>query len=141
MRILGWLAMLALVLGVVTTTGNAQDDRSIGFDVRWVMETVAEDQGEPCRWQPTVSLGKAMEQPVYTDGLPGTVTIADASGEIVAITELAGTYLDAQSCLLAVDVTVPASLAYTIRVNGHHAATVPGNALAGDTRPVVVLID
>lgn len=144
MRTAGLLAALATLIAAVVLagiSGTAQDSATVGFDVRWVMEEVAADQGQPCRWQPTESLGKAMDQPVYTDGLPGTVTITDASGEIVYIAELAGVYLDGQSCLLAVDATVPAAMAYTIRVNGHHAATVPGDALAGDARPVVVLID
>lgn len=144
MRIAGLLAAITAVITAVMLAGmagTAQDGQDVGFDVRWVMENEADDQDQQCRWQPTESLGKAMDQPVYTDGLPGTVTITDASGEIVHIAELAGTYLDAQSCILSVDATVPDSLAYTIRVNGAHAATVPGDALDSDARPVVILLD
>lgn len=136
---------------------SAQGDVTIAFDVHVPVTKVTEDSenvndspeyiewenGASCYWADVLDSQDLPATTIETHGITDHVVITDDSGTVVAAAPMMGTIANADmfslACVIPVDVTVPASLAYTISIQGDYVATVGGDGLgeADGQRPVV----
>lgn len=147
--IFGGLAILVLAASWLALQrpwepATAQGSVDIAFDV--VSQTTIApnpfEDGEPCTWR-EVRDTRDLPDGLRRSDIPDTVTIRDAASDIVAVAPMTGTIATVdwlpRACVVSVNVTVPASTAYTVWIRNEYIATLPGEGLpAGDgDRPVV----
>ena len=137
----------------------AQDTVGISFDVAVPITKVTKDKenvndspefiqreaGDPCYWSDVLAPEEIPDSTITTRGITDHVVVTDASGTIVAAAPLQGTIVKPKftdegidesvpdGCVIPIDVDVPESIAYTIRIQDTYVATIGSDGIKGAT--------